>query len=267
MKLLTINVHAWLEEEQEEKLATLAQTIAARNYDVIALQEVNQLRTSHLVTRDLREDNYGLRLLERLRQIGDTRYSYYWSHSHIGYDRYEEGVALLTSLPVYEVDAFYCSQHQTVDSILSRKIVGLTVDYQGQLVDVYSCHMNLPNSPGENQLDNVRTILNRTPSKHLKILMGDFNTDAFSEHSTYQAITQLGLYDSYQLAAERDKGVTVAKAIDGWTDQAQEKRLDYIFFNQEIPVHRHQVVFNGENLPIISDHFGVEVVCNIKQTN
>ena len=35
MKLLTINVHAWLEEEQEEKLATLAQTIAARNYDVI----------------------------------------------------------------------------------------------------------------------------------------------------------------------------------------------------------------------------------------
>ena len=43
MKLLTVNVHAWLEENQDEKLDILAQTIAEKAYDVIALQEVNQL--------------------------------------------------------------------------------------------------------------------------------------------------------------------------------------------------------------------------------
>ncbi len=64
MKLLTVNVHAWLEENQDEKLDILAQTIAEKAYDVIALQEVNQLIASKFVTRELKMDNYGLILLE-----------------------------------------------------------------------------------------------------------------------------------------------------------------------------------------------------------
>ena len=43
MKLLTINTHAWLEENQDEKMEILAKTIAEKQYDVIAMQEVNQL--------------------------------------------------------------------------------------------------------------------------------------------------------------------------------------------------------------------------------
>lgn len=42
MKLLTINVHSWLEEKQEEKMELLAKVIAEKRYDVIAMQEVNQ---------------------------------------------------------------------------------------------------------------------------------------------------------------------------------------------------------------------------------
>lgn len=174
MKLLTINVHAWLEERQDEKLDVLAQTIAEKAYDVIALQEVNQLITADLVTKDLKADNYGLILLEKLRTLGQFDYSYYWSNSHIGYDKYEEGIAFLTKLPVYEVDPFYCSQNKSIDSILSRKIMGLTVFYQDQLIDLYSCHINLPGSEEEDQLDNIRTIVERTGNRRFKILMGDF---------------------------------------------------------------------------------------------
>lgn len=263
MHLLTINVHAWLEDEQEAKLDILAQTIAEKDYDLIALQEVNQLMSAQAVTRDLREDNYGLALLERLRSLGRTDYSYFWSNSHIGYDIYDEGIAILTKLPVYEVDSFYCSQHQTADSILSRKILGLTVAYQGQLVDVYSCHINLPDCVGEDQLDNVRQIVQRSQSGNLKILMGDFNTDALSNKPAYEAIKSLGLYDSYDLAVEKDSGVTVEKAIDGWSGHAEEKRLDYIFLNQERPVQSSRVIFNGKQKQIISDHFGVEVEVTI----
>ncbi|MDW8706267.1 endonuclease/exonuclease/phosphatase family protein [Streptococcus suis] len=259
MKLLTVNVHAWLEEDQHEKLDILAQTIAQKQYDVIALQEVNQLMTSPLVTKELRQDNYGLILLEKLRALGQFDYSYYWSNSHIGYDKYEEGIAFLTKLPVYEVDPFYCSQNKSVDSILSRKIMGLTVFYQGQLIDLYSCHINLPDSQEENQLENIRSIVERTSSDRLKILMGDFNTDALSNPKAYQAIKDLGLYDSYDLAEEKDAGITVEKAIDGWAGHSQEKRLDYVFLNQKRQVQSSRVIFNGDNLPIISDHFGVEV--------
>ncbi len=43
MKVLTLNTHSWLEDGQEAKLKVIAQEIAAGDYDLIALQEVNQL--------------------------------------------------------------------------------------------------------------------------------------------------------------------------------------------------------------------------------
>ncbi len=259
MKLLTVNVHAWLEENQDEKLEILAETIAESQYDVIALQEVNQTIDAPQVAKGLKADNYGLVLLDKLRCLGIEDYSYFWTYSHIGYSTYDEGIALLTKLPVYQVDTFYCSQHQKPDSILSRKVIGLTLYYQGQLIDVYSCHINLPDADGESQLDNVKAIVHRTASDHLKLVMGDFNADALDEQSHYQAIKALGLIDSYDLALQKDRGITVAKAIDGWQGQAQEKRLDYIFLTEERRVLSHQVIFNGKNRPPISDHFGVAV--------
>ena len=32
------------------------------------------------------------------------------------------------------------------------------------------------------------------------------------------------------MAEQKDSGITVEKAIDGWKGHSQEKRLDYIFF-------------------------------------
>ena len=54
------------------------------------------------------------------------------------------------------------------------KIIGLTVEYQGQLIECYSCHINLPNCDGENQLDNVRYIVERSQSANLKNFDGRF---------------------------------------------------------------------------------------------
>ena len=65
MKLLTINVHAWMEKNQMEKIDILAKTIAEKDYDVIAMQEVNQLMTQPVVYADVREDNYGWVLLNK----------------------------------------------------------------------------------------------------------------------------------------------------------------------------------------------------------
>ncbi len=259
MKLLTLNVHAWLEDNQAEKIAIVAQTIVEKGYDVIALQEVNQLISAPTISQALKEDNYGVMLLRQVNQLVERKYSLFWSNSHIGYDKYDEGIAFLTRLPVYEVDPFYCSQHQQPDSILSRKILGLTLEYQGQLVDCYSCHINLPNAQGENQLDNIRTIVERSQSSNLKILMGDFNTDAITDPQSYQNIKALGLFDSYEMAVQKDTGITVEKAIDGWRNHSEEKRLDYIFLNQAKRVLSSQVIFNGKNKPIVSDHFGLEV--------
>ena len=62
------------------------------------------------------------------------------------------------------------------------------------------------------------------------------------------------------MAEQKDSGIncgeselTVGKAY------SEEKRLDYIFLNQAKRVLSSQVIFNGKNKPIVSDHFGVEV--------
>ena len=259
MKLLTLNTHAWLEDNQAEKMDVIAETIVEKGYDVIALQEVNQLMSSPAISQALKQDNYGVVLLNKINLRVRQKYSLFWSNSHIGYDKYDEGIAFLTKLPVYEVDAFYCSEHQRADSILSRKILGLTVEYQGRLVDCYSCHINLPNCEGEDQLDNIRTIVERNQSQNLKILMGDFNTDAISDPVAYQNIKCLGLLDTFDIAEQKDSGITVEKAIDGWNDHSEEKRLDYIFLNQPKQVLSSQVIFNGKNKPVVSDHFGLDV--------
>ena len=87
-----------------------------------------------------------------------------------------------------------------------------------------------PNCDGENQLDNVRYIVERSQSANLKILMGDFNTDAIGDQQAYQQIKSLGLFDTFDMAEQKDSGITVEKAIDGWKGHSEEKRLDYIFF-------------------------------------
>ena len=66
MKLLTINVHSWLEEKQEEKMELLAKVIAEKRYDVIAMQEVNQKIEAKLLKGEIREDNFLYQLSEIL---------------------------------------------------------------------------------------------------------------------------------------------------------------------------------------------------------
>ena len=122
----------------------------------------------------------------------------------------------------------------------------------------------MPNCEGENQLENIRNIVERSQSQNPKILMGDFNTDAITNPQAYEQIKSLGLLDTFELAEQKDSGVTVEKAIDGWRGHSEEKRLDYIFLNQAtlnqaIRVLSSQVIFNGKNKPVVSDHFGVEV--------
>src|SRR3712207_4176340 len=112
MKLLTINVHSWLEENQEEKMEILAKVIAEKEYDVVAFQEVNQKIKSKLILKEVKEDNFLHQLLQKIKKYTEENYEYVWSYSHIGFDIYEEGIALLSRHPILEREAFYCTDSQ-----------------------------------------------------------------------------------------------------------------------------------------------------------
>ena len=172
---------------------------------------------------------------------------------------FEEGLAILAKGEVVAVEDFYCTAQQTVTSIESRKILKVDLKVNDEIIEFYSCHMNLPTCKGEDIDQNLSNLINYTDNKNLKVFMGDFNTDYFHQVDDYKNILDKGLFDTYELAEKKDSGVTVYKNISGWEDSMCQKKLDYVFINKKLDVKESFVIFNDENYPIISDHNGLEV--------
>ncbi len=263
MRLLTLNTHSYIEEHQPEKLATLIETIIDHDYDVIALQEVNQRIDSPPVgDGKVHEDNFARVLTEKLTARGH-RYTYHWQVAHIGYDLYEEGVAILTKHPVIHSSVMPLTDATAMTNWKTRVALKLTLDYNDTVIDCISTHHGFwhdRDEPSKRQFD--RLIAQLDPSRPTFIL-GDFNTDAGVKNEGYGYLISQGLYDTYTLARDKDNGVTVPGAIDGWKQATESKRIDYIFTNQPVTVLSSYVIFNDDNRPIVSDHFGVDVTVNI----
>ena len=82
MRLLTLNCHAWQEENQIEKIQHLAAVIKEKQYDVIALQEVMQL-IDRETDEKIKVDNYAVVLLNELLKLGVTRNDWEFLISHL----------------------------------------------------------------------------------------------------------------------------------------------------------------------------------------
>ncbi|MFB9759314.1 endonuclease/exonuclease/phosphatase family protein [Ectobacillus funiculus] len=258
MKLLTLNCHSWQEEHQMEKIRYLAQTIKEKSYDVIALQEVSQPIDEEYIYDNIKENNFAFVLLQELKNLGVYEYSFVWDLSHIGYEIYEEGLAILTKHPIIEDHLFFVSRGTDINYWKTRKIVGATINYNNKPISFYSCHMGWwqdEEEPFKNQID---TLFQHVNKDELFFLMGDFNNNAFLKGEGYEYVLSQGLYDTYHLADEKDEGITVKGKIAGWSDNKQDLRIDLILTNQLAQVKYSKVIFNDINKLVVSDHFGVE---------
>jgi maltose 6'-phosphate phosphatase len=259
MKLLTLNCHSWQEDNQLDKISILADDIAEKSYDVIALQEVSQLIESEIVHGLVKKDNYALVLLEELVKRGVTDYTLVWDCSHIGYDVYEEGVAILTKHPVVEEHRFFISKSHDQSYWKTRKIVGATISYHGNPLTFYSCHLGWWTDDEEPFKYQVDSLMEQVTPESPFFLMGDFNNNALIRDEGYDYLLSKGLLDTFGEAVERDSGITVRGNIAGWDENTVDLRLDLILSSTKIDVASSRVIFNDGNKPVVSDHFGVEV--------
>nr|WP_302598161.1 endonuclease/exonuclease/phosphatase family protein [uncultured Cellulosilyticum sp.] len=259
MKLLTLNCHSWQEANQLDKINDLAKAIYENEYDVIALQEVSQHMLGKQFKGQLKKDNYVVVLQEALHNLGACDYEAVWDFSHIGFQVYEEGLCLLSKHPIVEKESFFVSQTHDTLNWKARRIVRATVNYKGEYIDFYSCHLGWwedEDEPAKMQLDYLNS---RLSTNRRSFLLGDFNNNAHLEGKGYDYIKTLGWLDTYEMAQEKDEGNTVKGKIDGWAENVSDLRLDYIFTTQRVPVVSSKVIFNGKNKPVISDHYGIEV--------
>ncbi|MRX71177.1 endonuclease [Bacillus lacus] len=258
MKLLTLNCHSWQEDDQLSKIKILAESIKDHDYDVIALQEVSQHIEEPFYDKHIRKNNYALVLLEELQNLGIHDYQLSWDVSHIGYDVYEEGSAIITKHPIVRQGSFFVSKNENISYWKTRKVVFAEVEIENQLMMFYSCHLGWWKDDEEPFRYQADSLLRMTDTGQRAFLMGDFNNNAFIRGEGYDYLIQKGLTDTYTAAEDKDAGITVKGEIAGWDRNKSNLRLDLILTNMPAAVSYSKVIFNGINREVVSDHYGVE---------
>lgn len=276
MKILTLNTHSLLEENQQQKLSWLVDGILKEKPDIVAMQEVNQTADTAFMTLDMlegqypipgcmkiRADNYAALVAWHLRQAGIACY-WAWLPVKRGYDRYDEGIAVLSlGRKIRCVDQFPISRVNDYHNWRTRAALGVQLE---GLEDWFYClHMGWWDDEAEGFLDQWRILNSCIAGKRMcgsVWLLGDFNGPDTVPGQSYEHMVASGWIDTYQVAQRKDDGITVLGDIDGWREQQRVKtqegmRLDYIWCNHKKTIFSSRVMFNGIHEPVVSDHYGV----------
>lgn len=273
MKLITLNTHSLVEENYKEKLETFVNGILKERPDVVALQEVNQSVSCEIIPQSqfpryfscdkkacIRADNHLLNVIRLLEKKGAN---YYWTYIPIknGYERFDEGIGVMSLSPIVSAHVFTVSQTDDYDNWKRRKILGVkTEEFSKQWF--YSVHYSWwgdEQEPFKNQWE--RTLL-KIKSESCVWLMGDFNSPPDVRAESYDFVENSGFFDSFKLAKTKDSGETIGGVIDGWKDKIKETngmRIDQIWCNKKKKIKSSKVIYNGENYGIVSDHYGVMI--------
>lgn len=270
MKLMTLNTHSLAEKNYSRKLYEFTASVAEEKPDIIALQEVNQSRTADTVQESelvnyfpcdekllIKKDNH---VYNTAKILGKSGIIYYWTWLGIklGYDKYDEGIALMSRSPITEIFSGTISQNDSYYNWKTRKILGIKTE-QFPNERFYSVHIGWWNDSEEPFQQQWTRLENHIGKNNTVWLMGDFNNSAEIKNQGYDMIKKSGWYDCYNLSENKDSGFTVCKSIDGWKDKnsAENMRIDYIFCNKKFKIKNYRTVFNNINYPVVSDHFGI----------
>lgn len=257
MKILTINTHSLIEENYEQKLNMFIDAIYRIRPDVIAMQEANQTTDAQVTALgkgfDVRQDNHALSVCDTLNDLG-LNYRYFWYGMKYAYDRFQEGIAILTHLPVTETDSVLISENNDVRDWHTRYALGVCVGDEW----FYCIHTGRCDDEKHPFCKQWQRFESHVCEKQKVWVMGDFNCTPDS--NGYRTVINSGWYDTFCMANEHDCGNTVRGRIDGWHDKdIDNMRIDYIFTNCKATVKSSKVIFNGLNEEVVSDHYGVLV--------
>ena len=266
LKILILNLHCYQEENQDYKFSQIAKAINELNIDVVCLQEVAELWNEGAGDW---ESNSAKIINDRLARP----YYIHTDWAHLGFDKYREGVAILSKYPLLEQDAMYVSGSHDIYSIHSRKVVmaQIKVPYMGS-VNVFSAHLSWWEDGFAEQF---KCLCEWANSKHsgqvtATLLCGDFNIAAGSPG--YRLVVDSHQYDDQYLAANSEGVFEKIFMVDDpyWQDYlSDDYRIDYIFLNKTsgLQVHSAKVLFTEQDYGRVSDHCGYFMVFEPKKND
>jgi maltose 6'-phosphate phosphatase len=256
LNVLVLNLHCCQEDNQDYKFSQIAKAINELSVDVACLQEVAENWND---AQGDWESNSAKIINDRL----EDPYHLHTDWSHLGFNRYREGVAILSRYPIAEYDSRYVSNGHDPYSIHSRRAVmgKIAVPYFG-LINVFSIHTSWWEDGFAEQLENLRGWADAQRDGQVKatLLCGDFNIKAGSKG--YQLIVNSNEYEDQFLAARSPK---IFQAIfrnqrPDWQHYlVDDHRIDYIFMEKSsaLRVTSARFVFTGQEYGSVSDHDGL----------
>lgn len=271
MRLLTLNTHS-RPEMASDAVEAIAAFMLRESVDVAAFQEVNQSRDTKLAPQNsllqsgcrlpcdvcapIGEDNFALTLAKILQARGGT-YSWTYLPVKIGYERYDEGLALFWRGELVGSRSLLLSGVCDYTDWRRRMALGIRIDDTW----FYSVHTARWDGGEESFLPQWQRLHNATRNTGRVFLMGDFNCPAGTAGEGYDRMIRDGWTDVFT-AAKVTQGYRTASAdIDGWRDvgKSNGQRIDYILSNdRRINIPFAQTVFDVERGQMsISDHCGV----------
>ena len=258
LKAMTLNLHTYQEDDQMRKFSQVARAIRELGVDVVCLQEVGENWNNGA-------GDWASNAARIINEQLPRPYHVHADWSHLGFDRYREGIAILSRHPFAYTDSGYVSDSTDPYDIHSRKIAmaQVRVPYVGP-VNVFSAHLSWPSDGFHAQFDRLRKWAEErhVPEVAGTLLCGDFNvaagsdafrhvvdTGAFEEQ--YMKITKPGTF--HRVFRERREPSTSLLADDG--------RIDFIFLNAGArlrAIHAEEL-FTPVRYGRVSDHTGYVV--------
>jgi maltose 6'-phosphate phosphatase len=255
LKVLILNLHCYQEENQDEKFTQIAKAINELEVDIVCLQEVAEY------WRDGQgdwESNSAKIINDRLKKP----FHLHTDWSHLGFDKYREGVAILSRYPLSDHQSKYVSESHDIYSIHSRKVVmaRVHVPYIGA-INVFSAHLSWMEDGFQQQFQRLHEWAEQIQTDDIKatLLCGDFNITAGTDG--YEYVVNSNQYDDQFLAAN-EQGIfdKIFRVNDAhWQDLlAEDYRIDYIFMNKasQLQVTSAKVLFTEQDYGKVSDHCG-----------
>lgn len=255
LAVMILNLHCYQEDNQDYKLSQIAKAIDEREADIVCLQEVAE----HWNNGEGDWASNSAKIInDRLRRP----YHIYTDWSHLGFDKYREGVAILTRFQLVGQEARYVSDSHDPYSIHSRKVImaQMQLPYLG-LINMFSAHLSWIEDGFKEQFNRLSEWAESRQSDEVKatLLCGDFNIAAGSEG--YRLVVDQHQYDDQFLAAN-SPGVfdKIFKVNDPhWQHYlADDYRIDFIFMHKdsELAVKSGTVLFTDWDYGRVSDHCG-----------
>ncbi|MCY3412773.1 MAG: endonuclease/exonuclease/phosphatase family protein [Candidatus Heimdallarchaeota archaeon] len=227
IRLLTFNIF-------EHPVDQVLQILKESDADIIALQEVDASSLDNIP-------------VDAMQYFSEELGMYAFSHDY-QHDLY--GVSMLSRWPIVNTNILDMGR---VDGYLNRGLIHATVDTPYGFLDVLATHLQQPFYP-EDQIDQAHKIINYTQSQYAEhlVILGDFNMLDYFFNPPYYLLTR-EYHDAWTTS-----GNTVFSGST-WPSKSPYLRIDYIFVNDGIGVHKGSANTIGDETS--SDHLGV--MCDI----